>query len=132
MAKGRTRLRVLRNSVPPEPEERFPRSTNCIAGARLRPAVLEWLRRRRWENQGRLSPRFRRRALKQQGLHADEKVRLIQLDTRGRQNHDARGDELLSLGTIIDGRLRPDCEFALNLRVGVDDEFEFIGIMVAI
>jgi len=34
-----------------------------MAGARLRPAVLEWLRRRRWENRSGLGAPGRRLAL---------------------------------------------------------------------
>jgi len=40
-------------------------------------------------------------------------------------------DELMAFGAIVDGGLGPDCEFALDLCVGVDDELEFVGILVA-
>ena len=132
MANGRTRLRVLRNSVPPEPEERFPRSTNCMAGARLRPVVLEWLRQIRWKIRSGLGAPYRRRAFKQQGLRADKANELVQLDTGRRQNDDVRGDELLTFGTVVDAGMSSDRQFAFDLRVGVDDKLKLVGILVAI
>ena|ERR1700746_1246734 len=77
-------------------------------------------------------PDFEGLRVKQQGLPADKTNQLLQLDTGSRQNHDSRGDQLLAIGTIVDGGLRPDGEIAFNLSVGVNDEFEFVGILVTI
>jgi hypothetical protein len=77
-------------------------------------------------------PDFEGLRVKQQGLPADKTNQLLQLDTGSRQNHDSGGDQLLAIGTIVDGGLRPDGEIAFNLSVGVNDEFEFVGILVAI
>jgi len=42
------------------------------------------------------------------------------------------GNELLAFSAIVDGGLRPDSELAFDLGIGVDDELEFVGILVAI
>jgi len=43
-----------------------------------------------------------------------------------------RGDELLALGAVVDGGMGSDSEFAFDFCVGVDDELEFIRILVAV
>ena len=41
-----------------------------------------------------------------------------------------RGDELLAFGAIINCGVRPNSELALDLGVGVEDELEFVGILI--
>jgi hypothetical protein len=43
-----------------------------------------------------------------------------------------RCDELLAFGAIVDRGVGADSEFAFDFGVGVDDELEFVGILVAI
>src|ERR1700756_1915967 len=50
MANGRTRFQVLRISVPPEPEESFPRSYELHSGSWAATGLIEWLRRKHWQD----------------------------------------------------------------------------------
>src|SRR5579859_5522329 len=130
MANGKTRFRVLRNSVPPEPEERFPRSTKSMAGARLRPAVLEWLRQGRWDNPERAGC-SRVKARLQTKMPSCCFCKLTSTaECRKQENDDVSGDELLAFGAVVNGGLRPDSEFTFDSGVGVDDELKFVGILV--
>ena len=43
-----------------------------------------------------------------------------------------RGDELPTFGAIVDSGVRADSKLAFDLGVGVDDELEFVGILIAI
>ena len=104
-----------------------------MAGARLRPVVLEWLRQNTLENPERAGcPPYRRRAFKQRGLRADKANELEELDAGSRQNDDVCGDELPAFGTVVDAGMSSDRQFAFDLRVGVDDKLKPVGILVAI
>jgi hypothetical protein len=56
---------------------------------------------------------------------------LVQLNSGSRQNDDVCGDELLAFGSVIDGGLSPDGEFAFDPSIRLDDKFKVAGFLIA-
>jgi hypothetical protein len=43
-----------------------------------------------------------------------------------------RGNQLLAFSAVVDGGLRSNGELSFDLGVGIDDEMEFVGILVTV